>query len=74
MTPAPSRRWFHYSLRTLFVVVTGLSCWIAWIAWTFRTTTWDVDRIPVIVASIFIAMILGGAFLTWIVAPERDEK
>lgn len=30
MTPAPKRRWFHFSLRTLFVVVTVLACWLGW--------------------------------------------
>ena len=28
MTPAPKRRWFAYSLRTLFVVVTVFGCWL----------------------------------------------
>jgi hypothetical protein len=27
---APRRRWFRFSLRTLFVVVTLLACWLAW--------------------------------------------
>jgi hypothetical protein len=26
MTPAHKRRWFHYGLRTLFVVVTVFAC------------------------------------------------
>jgi hypothetical protein len=30
MTPAPNRRWFRFSLRTLFVVVTILGCWLAY--------------------------------------------
>ena len=30
MIPAPKRRWFSYSLRTLFVVVTVLGCWLGW--------------------------------------------
>jgi hypothetical protein len=30
MTPAPKRRWFQFSLRTLFVVVTVLCVWLAW--------------------------------------------
>jgi hypothetical protein len=29
MAPAPKRRW-SYSLRTLFVVVTVLCCWLGW--------------------------------------------
>jgi hypothetical protein len=28
VTPAPKRRWFRYSLRTLFVVVTVFGCWL----------------------------------------------
>ncbi len=28
MTPAPKRRWFRFSLRTLFVVVTVLGVWL----------------------------------------------
>ena len=30
MTLAPNRRWFHFSLRTLFVVVTVLGIWLGW--------------------------------------------
>ncbi len=30
MTIAPKRRWFNYSLRTLFVVVTVLCVWLGW--------------------------------------------
>ncbi|MGD9721181.1 MAG: hypothetical protein AB7O59_03890 [Pirellulales bacterium] len=36
MTPTPKRRWFRWSLRTMFVVVTVLGGWLAyqvnWIA------------------------------------------
>src|SRR5437667_201271 len=28
MTPAPNRRWFRYSLRTLFAVVTVFGVWL----------------------------------------------
>jgi hypothetical protein len=28
--PASPRRWFNFSLRTMFVLVTLLSCWLAW--------------------------------------------
>ncbi len=28
MTPTPNRRWLRFSLRTLFVVVTVLVCWL----------------------------------------------
>ena len=27
---APKGRWFRFSLRTLFVVVTIFACWLAW--------------------------------------------
>jgi hypothetical protein len=30
MTPAPKRRWFAYSLRTLFVVVTVFAVWLGY--------------------------------------------
>jgi hypothetical protein len=30
VTPAPHRRWFRFSLRTLFVVVTVFACWLGW--------------------------------------------
>jgi len=30
MITAPKRRWFRYSLRTLFVVVTLFACWLGW--------------------------------------------
>lgn len=30
MVEKPRRRWFRYSLRSLFVVVTLLCCWLAW--------------------------------------------
>jgi hypothetical protein len=29
-THAPKRRWFRFSLRTMFVVVTAASCWLGW--------------------------------------------
>ena len=28
MIPAPNRRWFRFSLRTMFVVVTLVGCWL----------------------------------------------
>jgi len=30
MTPTPKRRWFRFSLRTLFVVVTVFAVWLGW--------------------------------------------
>ena len=30
MTLAPKRRWFQFSLRTLFVVVTVFGCWLGY--------------------------------------------
>jgi hypothetical protein len=33
MKPAPKRRWFQFSLRTLFVVVTVVALFSGWIGW-----------------------------------------
>ena len=33
MISAPNRRWPTFTLRTLFVVVTVLACWLAWTAY-----------------------------------------
>ena len=30
MSPTPKRRWFRFTLRTLFVVVTVCACWLGW--------------------------------------------
>src|SRR5256885_1568657 len=30
MREAPPRRWFRWSLRTMFVVVTAFGCWLGW--------------------------------------------
>jgi len=30
MSTCPRQHWFRFSLRTLFVVVTGLCCWLGW--------------------------------------------
>ena len=30
MNTAPTRRWFRFSLRTLFVVMTVFGCWLGW--------------------------------------------
>jgi hypothetical protein len=30
MTPAPNRRWLRFSLRTLFIMVTVVACWLGW--------------------------------------------
>jgi hypothetical protein len=33
-TRAPKRRWFQFTLRTLFVVVTVLACWLGYaVSW-----------------------------------------
>ncbi len=36
MTTAPNRRWFRFSLRTLFVVVTCLGCLLGWLAYNLN--------------------------------------
>lgn len=30
MTDKPPRRWFHFSLRTMFILMTLLCCWLGW--------------------------------------------
>jgi len=70
---APKRRWFSFSLRTLFVVVTAFAVWLGCGAWTFQDDERIVWRIVFTVASAFITMILGGAVLTWLVAPSNNQ-
>src|SRR5580704_6804290 len=36
MTPAPKRRWFRYSLRTLFVVVMVAAGYCGWREWCLK--------------------------------------
>ncbi len=36
MPPAPKRRWFRFSLRTMFVVVTVLAVLLGWIVYQFN--------------------------------------
>jgi len=36
MTNAPERRWFQFSLRTLFAWVAVFAIWLAWITWQFE--------------------------------------
>lgn len=36
MTPAPKRRWFKFSLRTLFVVMTVVAATLGWLSWRFE--------------------------------------
>lgn len=70
---APNRRLFRFSLRTLFVMLTLLACWIGWGVWTIRSATLDIERMPFVVVSVFIGAVLSGAFLTWLVAPQNRE-
>jgi hypothetical protein len=36
MDEKPRRRWFRFSLRTMFVMVTLFSFWLGWQAWIVR--------------------------------------
>jgi hypothetical protein len=46
MTPAPKRRWFRFSLRTLFVVVTVLGCWLGYeLNWVRERRLFIADEI-----------------------------
>ena len=33
MSPAPKRRWFRFSLRTMFIVVTVFGCLLGWLSY-----------------------------------------
>lgn len=35
MKPAPKRRWFRFSLRTLFVTVTAVAILTSWLVWNW---------------------------------------
>ena len=72
MDDKPKRRWPRISLRALFVVLAGISCWLAWIVSAFRSQDL-VGLLAAAVASFFIALVIGGALLTWLVAPSRDD-
>ena len=48
MTPAPKRRWFRYSLRTLFVVVTLFGCWLGYeLNWLRQRRSFIADEVSV---------------------------
>src|SRR4051812_33338042 len=55
LNAAPKRRRFRFSLRTMLVVVTALTCWSGWGAYTLRSATSDLDLLPFVVVSLFIA-------------------
>jgi hypothetical protein len=73
MTPARKRRWLRFSLRTLFVVVTVLACWIGWGAWTFRSATSGLDLVPFVIVSVFGVIALASAVLTWFAVRLRQR-
>jgi hypothetical protein len=73
-TPSCRRRFrFTFSIRTLFTIHAALGCWVGWLAWTFRTTEWPLERVPAVVISVFMCLMLGGAFLTRLVAPQDKQ-
>ncbi len=69
---APKRRWPRFTLRTLFVVVTGLAFWIAWGASIIRSEMPNWELIPFVAVSAFIVTVLASAFLTWFVTRRRS--
>jgi hypothetical protein len=70
MTPAPNRR-SSFSLRTMFVAVTLLACWIGWGLWTFRSATSERPFLVFVVVSILLGGNLAITFLTWVVVRLR---
>lgn len=40
-TPAPKRRWFRFSLRTLFVALTAIAILLGWVAWRLERARQD---------------------------------
>jgi hypothetical protein len=65
-------KWPQFTLQSLFLVVTA-SPFAVWLLRTLFAADSGYARLPAIVASFFICMIQGGAFLTWLVAPRADE-
>jgi len=45
MNDKPRRRWFNFSLRTLFIVVTALCCWLGWEMSVVRSRQAALSRI-----------------------------
>jgi hypothetical protein len=62
MTPAPKRRWFRWSLRTMFVVVTVFGCWLGY------QLNWIRQRHQLISEQ---RLLLGE--LTWMLGEQPDR-
>ena len=60
----PRRRWFQFSLRTLFVLTTLLSLWLSYNAWTFHTEREIVAGIKARDPKVEITW-AGPAWLQW---------
>jgi hypothetical protein len=87
MTSAPKRRWFRFSLRTLFVVVT-VGAVLSWLGWNFRAVRQRDDAIWLIeskggqvdfvqpgsekFAAPIIFRLFGDRQVEWLMAPKLD--
>ena len=87
MTPAPKRRWFRFSLRTLFVVVTmfGVACWLGWnlrvvrqrddAIWLIESKGGQVDFAQPGSEQFEVPLVFrlfGGRSVEWLMAPMLD--
>ena len=69
-TPVPKRRWFRFTMRTMFLVMALAACWIGWGARTIRSENF-VWLVTFVIVSIFIGTVLGNSVLTWLVVRLR---
>jgi hypothetical protein len=68
MTPTPKRRWFRFSLRTMFVVATASALWVGLGACAFQSDSF-LFMMAFIVGSFFATLILASACATWHLRP-----
>lgn len=73
MTPAPKRRWFRFSLRTLFVVVTVFCSWLGYeLNWIRERHELLARQKAIAVGSEEIALPTCG--LSWLWVPPKVDR